>query len=560
LISDITPRTIQNCNGVLKNFTFTFPIISSSDLVVTLTNTTTGAETTLAETTDYTVADPNGVMSSRADYSSGGSITTTAADAYSASYTITIERSIPYTQEVDLTEAMPTLYETFEDGLDKVTMLVQQVRDMGTRSIRVPASELTDMLLPDAASRANMVLGFDADGDAIPVVPAEQGEQGIQGDKGDKGDTGAQVMAVEWDVTDMKFTNSDWTTFKLLNAMTTLKGLKGDTGSTGATGAGVPEGGTARQVLKKKSATNFDTEWGVGGGSATKDITQAGHSFSVGDVLKFASGVYSKAQADTAANSEVVGIVSEVLGTDDFTLLNVGYISGLSGLTAGTLYFLSDSVAGALTATEPTTAGYISKPLLIAASTTVGYFFNMRGVTIQSTTTLAMASIIADSLKLNLTGHVDGDTWYESSGAFTRLAKGAANTKKYMNAAGTAPEWSAGVYSVRATKDISTTGDVSHTGVGFKPSSIICFSGTPVVAQQCVGFTTGVSNQYAQAFVPTSGVWQHYPSSFILLYLTSSSNNAVGVLKSFDTDGFTITWSKTGSPTGTADLYFLCFR
>ena len=44
-------------------------------------------------------------------------------------------------------------------------------------------------------------------------------------------------------------------------------------GATGATGAGVPSGGTAGQVLGKRSATDYDTEWidaGGGGGGLTK--------------------------------------------------------------------------------------------------------------------------------------------------------------------------------------------------------------------------------------------------------------------------------------------------
>jgi hypothetical protein len=40
-------------------------------------------------------------------------------------------------------------------------------------------------------------------------------------------------------------------------------GPQGPTGATGATGAGVAAGGTTGQVLKKKSNTDYDTEWGV---------------------------------------------------------------------------------------------------------------------------------------------------------------------------------------------------------------------------------------------------------------------------------------------------------
>lgn len=73
------------------------------------------------------------------------------------------------------------------------------------------------------------------------------------------------------------------------------------------------------------------------------------------------------------------GIVIEVVDSDNFVLLTNGYVTGLSGLTAGEVHFLSDTTAGALTTTEPTTATHVSKPLLLADSTTSGYFYNFRG-------------------------------------------------------------------------------------------------------------------------------------------------------------------------------------
>jgi hypothetical protein len=64
---------------------------------------------------------------------------------------------------------------------------------------------------------------------------------------------------------------------------------------------------------------------------------------------------------------------------DWFDLATIGRVTGLSGLTAGTAYFLSDTTAGAITATATTTEGSIIKPVLISDSTTSGYLYNMRG-------------------------------------------------------------------------------------------------------------------------------------------------------------------------------------
>jgi hypothetical protein len=121
---------------------------------------------------------------------------------------------------------------------------------------------------------------------------------------------------------------------------------------------------------------------GGGGAAITKDIAQVGHGLAVGDVVKRASAAYSKAQADSAANAEVIGIVSAVTDVDNFTLLYAGEVTGLSGLTDNTVYFLSAATAGLLTATEPSTANQISKPVFLATSTTTGVFLNMRGTVI----------------------------------------------------------------------------------------------------------------------------------------------------------------------------------
>lgn len=118
--------------------------------------------------------------------------------------------------------------------------------------------------------------------------------------------------------------------------------------------------------------------------SVANIVTQALHGFSVGQIVYFNGTEYALAQANVSADAEVIGVVETVININSFALLVNGYITTLSGLVAGGTYFLSDTVAGQLTLTEPTTAGFISKPLLIAVSNTSGYFFNFRGKVIPS--------------------------------------------------------------------------------------------------------------------------------------------------------------------------------
>lgn len=127
---------------------------------------------------------------------------------------------------------------------------------------------------------------------------------------------------------------------------------------------------------------------GGGGGSGDDtaikvDISQNSHGLSVGDIVRIdGSGNYVVSQADSASNAEVVGIVSAVSGVDDFTLQMGGVLAGLVGLTAGSIYYLSPSAAGAYTVTKPTTAGQVVKAVFQAASTTTAIWLNYLGILI----------------------------------------------------------------------------------------------------------------------------------------------------------------------------------
>lgn len=113
--------------------------------------------------------------------------------------------------------------------------------------------------------------------------------------------------------------------------------------------------------------------------ATTKAVAQTSHGFTVGQVLKFTGGAYALAKADSAADAEVVGAVYSVVDANNFVLITGGYLPGLTGLTANTTYFLDPSTAGALTSTAPSTVGQVVLPLLVADSTTTGFFQKYRG-------------------------------------------------------------------------------------------------------------------------------------------------------------------------------------
>jgi len=95
------------------------------------------------------------------------------------------------------------------------------------------------------------------------------------------------------------------------------------------------------------------------------NVNQSTHGLSVLDAIYHNGTIYTEAQADDAETLGML-IVTEVIDTNNFVATLVGKTTITShGLTIGEYYFVSDSVAGGLTATEPGT-GSFSNPILFA--------------------------------------------------------------------------------------------------------------------------------------------------------------------------------------------------
>lgn len=143
------------------------------------------------------------------------------------------------------------------------------------------------------------------------------------------------------------------------------------------------------------------TAWGAiggGGGGTTDQFTQASPVLAVGDVVYLNGSVYTKAIASAANTAEVVGVISKdpsTLGANKYEITLSGEVSGLTGLVAGEVYFLSADTAGTLTTTEPTVVGQVSLPVGVASSTTSLYVAPKRGSVVGSSnarTQIALAN------------------------------------------------------------------------------------------------------------------------------------------------------------------------
>lgn len=118
------------------------------------------------------------------------------------------------------------------------------------------------------------------------------------------------------------------------------------------------------------------------------------------------------------------------------------------------------------------------------------------------------------------------------------------------------------VIRVDFTRDTSVaSGTQAVTGVGFKPVSIqfIMANGSGADNAASIGFTTPAGSAKCLNTPDTgdtAGVWQ--TNSNVILYVESNTARYGATLESYDLDGFTLQWNKTGLPTATIDCSALC--
>lgn len=143
---------------------------------------------------------------------------------------------------------------------------------------------------------------------------------------------------------------------------------------------GAPVAGDIIVGLRAGVNTQFNVTSTQAASSLEILINYPGHGFLANQVIAATTGgnlVLGNAASYTTAR--VVGIVSNVVDVNNFYLTTQGAIGGFVGLTPFAMYFLSDTIAGTLTNTPVITMGHISKPLMIAITTTEGILYNFRG-------------------------------------------------------------------------------------------------------------------------------------------------------------------------------------
>lgn len=161
-VETTTSTVVYQGNDVAVEFDFPFKTLDETHLSVTRRDTATGL-------VDYTYTDSDFTITGIGDAEGG---TVELNDPLASGYEIVIERTVPYTQALDIVNQSGFYPQSIEDQLDLIEMQVQQIAALAGRSITVAVGEELDSL-PSATARANMFLSFDANG--LPVLSSGTG-------------------------------------------------------------------------------------------------------------------------------------------------------------------------------------------------------------------------------------------------------------------------------------------------------------------------------------------------------------------------------------------------
>jgi hypothetical protein len=102
-----------------------------------------------------------------------------------------------------------------------------------------------------------------------------------------------------------------------------------------------------------------------------------------------------------------------------------------------------------------------------------------------------------------------------------------------------------------ARNTTDANGNVTYSGIGFKPSNVIFFYG--IIGSNCGGF--GMTN--ADAWQVLAGVFDRGFHNAI--YCSQGSAWVVANINSFTSDGFVLSWNKGSAPDFTLIVNYIAF-
>ena len=160
-------------------------------------------------------------------------------------------------------------------------MTPEQIQQLNQNTLAI----LEKLDIRQGEENSGKILSVGTDGNITLIDASSSGSDGTDGREIELQNNGT---AIQWRYEG----ETEW---QDLVQLSELKGEKGDTGEQGEAGTsgqqgekgdpgiGIPVGGTTGQVLKKKSNTDYDTEWADGTGGSTGVATLYNKAIFIGD-------------------------------------------------------------------------------------------------------------------------------------------------------------------------------------------------------------------------------------------------------------------------------------
>ena len=152
-VGDTRPFVQYSANGSTLTFSFDFPVLAASDLVVRLNDGET----------------PGGYAVNGVGQPDGGSVTFSSAPA--AGTRVSLYRAMPVERGSNFLEGADFRASALNAELNRLALMVQQAAFTADTAIRRASHDLdVDLVLPPRGARAGSVLGFDSQGrpEALP--------------------------------------------------------------------------------------------------------------------------------------------------------------------------------------------------------------------------------------------------------------------------------------------------------------------------------------------------------------------------------------------------------
>lgn len=533
----------QSFAGGQSTLTFSFRALVDSPEDIKVVAVTSGTETLLTYTSEYTVAvNADGV---------GGVVT--VSPSYSTAYTYTVYRETTNKQESDYDDYNQFPADTLEEDLDRRTLVDQEQSEDLERSVRVPVSS--------ALSGSSLLLPTPTAGRAIKWNATADGLANSSGD-------------IDTSVTEAA------------NYASTASTQAGLAAASAAAASTSESNASASETSASNSATTASTQATLAGNYATTASTEAAAavlSASTASTQATLAGNYASTastQATTASTqAALAGNYASTASTQATTASTQAALAGNYATTASTQaalagnYATTASTAATLAGNYATTASTAAATIPDVTGGTPGDIIQVNGTsTAYELAAPGGGTVVAPTsvalFQIPVFSSTTGTMVVEGGASLTSgtLTVTNATITSNLEASGTVtvgtlhvtgkttgvPKIKVGAFSRLMTDG---SGDQAITGVGFTPKALILGALENNTLFWSLGMLTaengGCMYQGGTAGVLkiTLGVATGAASIFIW---ETGANYQYAVWKSFDADGFTMTWTKAGTPSATS--------